>query len=71
MGFRGTIAVLRHLEWFLEKMAESRPPKIGHFRGGLLSVIFSKKHSKSLKTAFFGSEVRNREMPSVDLRHLE
>ena len=32
-----------------EKKEESRPPKIGHFREGLLSDIFSKKHSKCLK----------------------
>ena len=37
---------LRHLEWFFEKIAESRPPL---FRGGLLSSIFSKNHSKCLK----------------------
>ena len=35
--------------FFLKKCQKVDPPKIGHFRGGLLSDIFSKKHSKSLK----------------------
>ena len=34
---------------FLKKCQKVDPPKIGHFRGGLLSDIFSKKHSKCLK----------------------
>ena len=34
------IAILRHLEWFLEKMEESRPPLFFNFRGGLLSSFF-------------------------------
>ena len=34
---------------FLKKCQKADPPKIGHFRGGLLSDIFSKKHSKCLK----------------------
>ena len=34
---------------FLKKCQKVDPPKIGHFRGGLLSDIFSKKHSKGLK----------------------
>ena len=42
-------AVLRDLECFFEKMAESRPPLKWPILGGLLSDIFSKKHSKSLK----------------------
>ena len=43
------IAILRHLEWFLEKMEESRPPLKLKNNGGLLSAIFSKNHSKGLK----------------------
>ena len=35
------IAVLRHLEWFLEKIEESRPPLKLKNNGGLLSAIFS------------------------------
>ena len=36
------------LECFFEKCQKVDPPKIGHFRGGgLLSDIFSKKHSKT------------------------
>ena len=35
------IAVLRHLEWFLEKIEESRPPLKLKNNGGLLSSIFS------------------------------
>ena len=31
---------------FSKKCQKVDPPKIGHFRGGLLSDIFSKKHSK-------------------------
>ena len=34
---------------------ESRPPLFFNFRGGLLFIIFSKNHSKGLKTAFFRS----------------
>ena len=37
MGFRGKIAVLRHVDGFLEKTEESRPPLFFNFRGGLLS----------------------------------
>ena len=40
MGFRGKIAVLRHLEWFFEKIKESRPPLKLKNNGGLLSDIF-------------------------------
>ena len=57
---------LRHLEWFFEKMAESRPPLFFNFRGGLLSSIFAKNHSKSLKTGIQKS--RN---AKFDLRHSE
>ena len=39
-GFRGKIAVLRHLEGFLEKSEESRPPLKLKNNGGLLSAIF-------------------------------
>ena len=39
---------MRHLEWFLEKSEESRPPQIGHFRGGLLSSLLAKNPSKWL-----------------------
>ena len=44
---------LRHLECFFEKLQKVDPH---YFRGGLLSVIFSKKQPKSLKTGFFGSQ---------------
>ena len=57
---------MRHLEWFFEKMAESRPPLFFNFRGGLLSSIFAKNHSKSLKTGIQKS--RN---AKFDLRHSE
>ena len=40
----------------LEKMSESRPPFF-NFRGGLLSIIFQKNHSKCLKTAIFPLKV--------------
>ena len=40
MGFRGKIAVLRHLEDFLGKMEESRPPLKLKNNKGLLSSIF-------------------------------
>ena len=40
VGFRGNIAVLRHLELFLEKSEESRPPLSLKNKGGLLSDIF-------------------------------
>ena len=40
MGFRGKIAVLRHLEGFLEQSEESRPPLKLKNNGGLLSDIF-------------------------------
>ena len=39
-GFGGKIAVLRHLEGFLEKSEESRPPLKFKNNGGLLSIIF-------------------------------
>ena len=39
-GFRGKIAVLRHLEGFFEKSEESRPPLKLKNNGGLLSIIF-------------------------------
>ena len=39
------------LSGFWKKVKKVDPPKIGHFRGGLLSAIFSKNHSKSLKMA--------------------
>ena len=45
------MAVLRHLEGFFEKSEESRPPLKLKNNGGLLSPIFSKNHSKCLKTA--------------------
>ena len=42
------IAILRHLEWFLEKMSESRPPpKLKN--NGVILLPFSKNHSKGLK----------------------
>ena len=44
MDFRGKIAVLRHLEWFLVKSEESRPPLKWPILGGLLSSLFSKNH---------------------------
>ena len=53
VGFRGKIAVLRHLEWFFEKMSESRPPLFFNFNEGLLSSIFSKNPSKCLESAIF------------------
>ena len=40
VGFRGKIAVLRHLEDFLGKMEESRPPLKLKNNKGLLSSIF-------------------------------
>ena len=43
-------AVLRDLEFFFEKMEESRPPLKLKNNGGLLSAIFSKNHSKCLKS---------------------
>ena len=43
VGFRGNIAVLRHLQGFLEKSEESRPPLKWPILGGLLSDIFFKK----------------------------
>ena len=51
MGFRGKIAVLRHLEWFLVKSEESRPPLKWPILGGLLSSLFSKNPSKCVKKA--------------------
>ena len=43
MDFRGKIAVLRHLEWFLVKSEESRPPpKMANF-GGSTFFTFSQK----------------------------
>ena len=41
--------VLRQLECFFGKMAESRPPLKLKNNGGLLSAIFSKNHSQCLK----------------------
>ena len=49
-------AILRHLEWFLEKMEESRPPLKLKNNGGLLSAIFSKNHSKCLKLTLENSQ---------------
>ena len=46
-------AILRHLEWLLEKMAESRPPKIGHFRVGLLSTLFPKTPVSASKLQYY------------------
>ena len=45
------IAILRHLEWILEKSEESRPPLKLKNNGGLLSDIFSKNHSRCFKMA--------------------
>merc|ERR1712131_215254 len=59
------------LECFFEKMSESRPPKIGHFRGGLLSAIFSKNHSKCLKSTLGISRFRTSEPKNAVLRDLE
>ena len=42
-GFRGKIAVLRHLEGFFEKSEESRPPLKLKNNGGLLSDIFIRR----------------------------
>ena len=56
VGFRGKIAVLRHLEDFLGKMEESRPPLKLKYNGGLLSAIFSKNHSKCLKLTLENSQ---------------
>ena len=70
MGFRDKIAVLRHLEWFFEKMKESRPPLFFNFKGGLLSSIFSKNHSKCLKMAIYGLKVDIFKENAI-LRHLE
>ena len=39
-GFRGKIAVLRHLEGFFEKSEENRPPLKLKNNGGLLSIVF-------------------------------
>ena len=40
-------AILRHLEWFLEKMAESRPPpKMANF-GGVYFLTFFQKTTPS------------------------
>ena len=48
--FRTKKCSFEGLRVFFEKMAESRPPlKWPILGGGLLSDIFSKKHSKSLK----------------------
>ena len=41
---------MRQLEGFLKKMSESRPPLKLKNNGGLLSAIFSKNHSKCLKS---------------------
>ena len=43
MGFRGKIAVLRHLEWFLVKSEESRPPLKWPILGGSTFFTFSQK----------------------------
>ena len=42
VGFRGKIAVLRHLDGFLAKSEESRPPLKWPILGGLLSSLFLK-----------------------------
>ena len=47
---------LRHSEWFLAKMEESRPPLKLKNNGGLLSAIFSKNHSKCLKLTLENSQ---------------
>ena len=46
MGFRGKIAVLRHLEWFLVKSEESRPPLKWPILGGSTFFTFFKKPLK-------------------------
>ena len=51
-------------------MSESRPPLFFNFRGGLLSSIFSKNHSKCLKMAIYGLKVDIFKENSI-LRHLE
>ena len=38
-------------------MKKVDPPKIGHFRGGLLSSLLAKKPSKWLKMHFYGQKV--------------
>ena len=38
--------------FFLKKCQKVDPPKIGHFRGGLLSSLLAKKPSKRLKMHF-------------------
>ena len=43
MDFRGKIAVLRHLEWFLVKSEESRPPLKWPILGGSTFFTFSQK----------------------------
>ena len=45
VDFRGNIAVLRHLQGFLEKSEESRPPLKWPILGGLLSSLFFKNAS--------------------------
>ena len=47
---RNTKFDLRHSEWFLANMEESRPPLKLKNNGGLLSAIFSENHSKCLKS---------------------
>jgi len=37
---------------FGKKVKKVDPPKIGHFRGGLLSSLLAKKHSERLKMHF-------------------
>ena len=47
MGFRGKIAVLRHLEWFLVKSEESRPPLKWPILGGSTFFTFFQKNNLS------------------------
>ena len=51
LGKKAPLSTISFERSILEKKAESRPPLFFNFRGGLLSIIFPKKHSKCLKTA--------------------
>ena len=59
MGFRGKIAVLRHLEWFLVKSEESRPPLKWPILGGSTFFTFFQKPLLVPQNCNFTSKTQN------------
>ena len=59
MGFRGKIAVLRHLEWLLVKSEENRPPLKWPILGGSTFFTFFQKPLLVPQNCNFTSKTQN------------